>query len=62
MIDMGSGRLPVMAHPPAPALIVSDQDKAALAAIVRAPTSEQRAGPWRSVSEPTKASSALLKA
>jgi transposase len=32
-----------MAHPPAPPLSVSEQDKAALAAIVRAPTSEQRA-------------------
>lgn len=32
-----------MAHPPAPPLVVSDQDRAALETIVRAPTSEQRA-------------------
>ena len=32
-----------MAHPAAPALPVSDADRAALAAVIRAPTSEQRA-------------------
>ena len=43
MIYVGSGSLPCMAHPPAPPLIVSDLDRAALEAIVRAPTSQQRA-------------------
>jgi transposase len=32
-----------MAHPPAPALVVPESDQAALRAIIRAPTSEQRA-------------------
>jgi len=35
--------LRVMAHPPAPALIVEHADRPALRAVVRAPTSEQRA-------------------
>jgi transposase len=34
--------MPGMAQPPAPALRVSDQDRAALEALIRAPTSEQR--------------------
>ena len=32
-----------MAHPAAPALPIPDADRAVLAAIIRAPTSEQRA-------------------
>jgi len=35
--------MPLMAHPPAPPLVVSESDRAALRAIVRASTSEQRA-------------------
>ena len=43
MVAAGSGTLPGMAHPPAPPLTVNAEDRAALEAIVRAPTSEQRA-------------------
>jgi len=40
---MGSANVWVMAHPPAPPLLVSGPDHQALEAVIRAPTSEQRA-------------------